>query len=959
MSLSKSSSLIEISDSYLTRIDSPNPTATEESRPKKDKQISSVFARTIEEEFQKSYTTNDGYNILFIKERGKPLTAVVFDRSGIKDSSASPLIFFEDKKRDLIAEISRLALQNKKGSKFDITYFRQSNVIYIGPYGLRGGMPPEEEQKNAMEAAEQLLEGVKKSDQNMMLSAMGELDKCKIDLIFNPLIVLATLMEALGASRTEWTDSSVKREIAERTLLFAIGVFIKAKEGLKLYKETKREMKDFVERAVSLIDEKLRAENGLLFRLQMIQYVIDDVPTNKKTLTKIGEVGIPLMRLILKQELSGGAEIIGKAFAHYQTKRSGLLFEQVLFIDCLIKEKLPLEEKVLKTQIFLTIFSDTNWQIIYACLEALAKLVETGDDRQSQQTAFFGQSFKEEKQYGIRDCIDFNKFFTNSWRVREKCAEILIRLLQHKDDRIREEAHKLLIERKGKETDARVKLILDNPKLVTASPGAALGLKGKSPVIMEPAEQKESPVLRSTNELPRVVALKTIHPHYIFRKELEEKLDQAFATNPPSFLLYGPGGSGKSELATAFANRHISDFSLIFYLSCGSDEEIMLGYRNLASSLKINLDPKDTKEDIIRRVHQKLEHNTGKPWLLIFDNLNAPLPLPARGGLSLITGYAKSTSIKGLEVGRLTEEEAIELLQRVTEKKSPHLPELIKLIGRSPLLLDQAASYLARTETSVEEYIQLLNDGMSLQLDVDKRYEKTVEISFRMTVKRLTDPALEWLQICALLNPVNIPLSYLEQWLSKPYPYKVTRFPHMQEIRSALLDLALLRYDQETKTFSLHLESRKEVLKLGESPYKKAVALLLETGKKWNFENAKDPKKTIEEASIWASHALELLAGKDEKTVLKEAEKAEILQKLGDWEYGSVHFIKAQGYFEMALHISEKINAESQEVGACLSGLAECYSSQGKYAEALKLHEKALAIRKKVYGEEHPDVAAS
>src|SRR4030067_3715382 len=99
----------------------------------------------------------------------------------------------------------------------------------------------------------------------------------------------------------------------------------------------------------------------------------------------------------------------------------------------------------------------------------------------------------------------------------------------------------------------------------------------------------------------------------------------------------------------------------------------MLGYLNLASSLKINLDSKDTKEDIIRRVHQKLEHNTGKPWLLIFDNLNVVPQLPARGGLSLITDYARSTTIKGLEVGRLTEEEAMELLQRVTEKKSPHL----------------------------------------------------------------------------------------------------------------------------------------------------------------------------------------------------------------------------------------------------------------------------------------------
>ncbi len=39
--------------------------------------------------------------------------------------------------------------------------------------------------------------------------------------------------------------------------------------------------------------------------------------------------------------------------------------------------------------------------------------------------------------------------------------------------------------------------------------------------------------------------------------------------------------------------------------------------------------------------------------------------------------------------------------------------------------------------------------------------------------------------------------------------------------------------------------------------------------------------------------------------------------------------------------------------------LALLYSAQGKYAEAEPLHERALAIREKALGPEHPNVAKS
>ncbi len=44
-------------------------------------------------------------------------------------------------------------------------------------------------------------------------------------------------------------------------------------------------------------------------------------------------------------------------------------------------------------------------------------------------------------------------------------------------------------------------------------------------------------------------------------------------------------------------------------------------------------------------------------------------------------------------------------------------------------------------------------------------------------------------------------------------------------------------------------------------------------------------------------------------------------------------------------------------MGTSLNNLAELYRAQGKYAEAEPLYKRALAIREKALGPEHPHVA--
>ena len=61
-----------------------------------------------------------------------------------------------------------------------------------------------------------------------------------------------------------------------------------------------------------------------------------------------------------------------------------------------------------------------------------------------------------------------------------------------------------------------------------------------------------------------------------------------------------------------------------------------------------------------------------------------------------------------------------------------------------------------------------------------------------------------------------------------------------------------------------------------------------------------------------------------------------------------------------ALTIREKaLGPDHPDVAMSLNNLAELYRAQGRYADAEPLHKRALTIREKALGPNHPDVALS
>ena len=81
---------------------------------------------------------------------------------------------------------------------------------------------------------------------------------------------------------------------------------------------------------------------------------------------------------------------------------------------------------------------------------------------------------------------------------------------------------------------------------------------------------------------------------------------------------------------------------------------------------------------------------------------------------------------------------------------------------------------------------------------------------------------------------------------------------------------------------------------------------------------------------------------------------------LGSVYYSQSNYLKAIEYYEKALAIKLKaLGAEHPDVAVSYNNLGSVYDSQGNNPKAIEYHEKALAIRLKALGAEHPNTKFS
>jgi tetratricopeptide (TPR) repeat protein len=454
---------------------------------------------------------------------------------------------------------------------------------------------------------------------------------------------------------------------------------------------------------------------------------------------------------------------------------------------------------------------------------------------------------------------------------------------------------------------------------------------------------------------------------------------QSVAVNQAALAVAsGLGGIGKTQLAIEFAYRYAAHFAGVFWLNfaqagaieaeiaaCGGAGRLQLFIE--AANLKL-----DEQVNLV-----KARWACGLPYLLIFDNCEEPALVRQHhpGGTTrvLITSrtpdWPGDLGVHKHALGVLQRTESIELLrQHRPALTDAEADELAAELGDLPLALHLAGRFLAgpAKNLAIKRYLDELRSPRIFErlplLKQDGKlptgHNRDVARTFALSFERL-DPAnsedvlaLKLLARMAYLVPGEVvPAALLQATLALPADDLDAELA-AEAALDRLVALGLVEREADAGLRMHRLVGVYVRQVSGDAEAQGAVeqAVIREAG------NLADAPTLAPIATF-----LPLLRGVTDAALLREDEDAATLciwlgrhmDRLGS-------YTQAQPYVERALALRERVlGAEHPDTATSLNNLAGLLESQGDYAAARPLYERALALRERVLGADHPDTASS
>jgi hypothetical protein len=209
------------------------------------------------------------------------------------------------------------------------------------------------------------------------------------------------------------------------------------------------------------------------------------------------------------------------------------------------------------------------------------------------------------------------------------------------------------------------------------------------------------------------------------RPALLAQLNRAAPGQP--VVLTGAGGTGKTQLAAAYARAKLADrWRLVAWVNARDRETLLTGMEAVAGAIGLSAGgPASGPADAAQAVRDWLEADGGRR-LLVFDDVEDPgllRPFVPTSGESqvLITATGKSAAELGtpVPVGPFSAEEALALLDGRTglADEDGALAVAVQL-GYLPLSLDQAAAMIAKQGTGYAPYLAKVRELWAEDLTV-------------------------------------------------------------------------------------------------------------------------------------------------------------------------------------------------------------------------------------------------
>jgi tetratricopeptide (TPR) repeat protein len=455
-------------------------------------------------------------------------------------------------------------------------------------------------------------------------------------------------------------------------------------------------------------------------------------------------------------------------------------------------------------------------------------------------------------------------------------------------------------------------------------------------------------------------------------------------------VLHGMRGVGKTTLAVAYAEYHRRDYRTTWWIRAHSKSTLRGDLVGLGIQLGW-VDAGEKEEPAVEAVMKRLRHE-GKRLLLIFDNANdadALEPYLPRGGAAhvLVTSNAHvwRKVAEPVEIRPWRKDTGADYLIARTGREAERTAAetLSEALGGLPLAHEQAAAYCEHFTISFAEYSKRLEVRGVKILD-DKRFapaeyhpEYYAEHLYRLTVAKTFGLAIEGaaelhpgaeplIVYAALLAPDPIPLFLFAEAREKLAVAPMLAGDGLDEAVAALHTFALV--DRETivderevsiKTGAIRLHRLVRWIaarRLGKSRNRLRRALVAAL-------TAVYPSDGIENPSSWPRCAsltphLISICETEMADAAATAECADLLNRAGEYFYVRGAYPQARSLVDRALAIREKVLGDEHPATAgSVYLLARLLQDQGKLVEARPLYERALAIQEKVLGPEHPDTA--
>ncbi|HEX4146448.1 MAG TPA: tetratricopeptide repeat protein [Pirellulales bacterium] len=306
------------------------------------------------------------------------------------------------------------------------------------------------------------------------------------------------------------------------------------------------------------------------------------------------------------------------------------------------------------------------------------------------------------------------------------------------------------------------------------------------------------------------------------RSLLFKQVADAFQRSTASVVaLHGAGGIGKTRAAIEYAWQHQKLYDVMLFVVAENPERFESQLRSLAGVLDVGLTDAKNEVQVTRVLGWFQSH---RRWLLIIDNVDDAATRDAiqqrlsalSQGNVLITSRLKDwpTDVEALPIDLLAIDEAVEFLlddknnssrRRHAADDEAAARDIAITVGRLPLGLTQARSYVSVKRTTYRDYLQRYRSNNQSIIDwFDPKmclYPREIAVAWKTSTDQLSSEARALLQILAWFGPEPIPESLFDD-----FPEALSRrIPDPLEALRSLDALSLAEMnDVDPPTFWIH-----------------------------------------------------------------------------------------------------------------------------------------------------------